>query len=268
MAVVVRAAADPSRLANHVRAAVRKLDPSLAVANIRLMDEIAERSFATHRFTLFLVGLFAAFALALAAGGIYGVISYSVNQRMHEVGMRMALGARGWDVMRLVLGHGVKIAAAGVILGLASATAMARVIRTLLYEVSGTDPVTFAGVAGWPSRSPRRVLCARAPHHQRRSHDRTARGVTLIPSIGADRHSYHSHPSWKVIARSRRGSDEKRKGRRRTPGAGRGVPASEMCFTQTHQLEKFACYCDASAMQIPTYTPSVPRFLPHSARLT
>jgi ABC-type antimicrobial peptide transport system permease subunit len=112
-----------------------------------LMDEIAERSFATHRFTLFLVGLFAALALALAAGGIYGVISYSVNQRMHEFGMRMALGARGWDVMRLVLGHGVKIAAAGVILGLASAAALARVIRTLLYEVSGTDPVTFAGVA-------------------------------------------------------------------------------------------------------------------------
>jgi len=147
MAVVVRAAADPSLLANHVRAAVRKLDPNLAVANVRLMDEIAEGSFATHRFTLFLVGLFAALALALAAAGIYGVISYSVNQRMHEFAMRMALGARGWDVMRLVLGHGMKIAAAGVILGLASAAALARVMRSLLYEVSGTDPVTFAGVA-------------------------------------------------------------------------------------------------------------------------
>ena len=95
----------------------------------------------------FLVGLFAPLALALAAAGIYGVISYSVNQRVHEFGMRMALGARGQDVMRLVLGHGVKIAAVGVILGLASAAALARVMRTLLYEVSGTDPVTFAGVA-------------------------------------------------------------------------------------------------------------------------
>jgi ABC-type lipoprotein release transport system permease subunit len=147
MAIVVRGAADPSQLANQVRAAVRKLDPGLAVANIRTMDEIAGSSFATHRFTLFLVGLFAALALALAAAGIYGVISYSVNQRVHEFAMRIALGARGWDVMRLVLGHGVRIAAAGVILGLASAAALARVMSTLLYEVSGTDPVTFAGVA-------------------------------------------------------------------------------------------------------------------------
>ena len=147
MAVVVRAAANPAQLANQVRAAVRRLDPNLAVANIRLMDEIAESSFSTHRFTLFLVGLFAALALALAAAGIYGVISYSVNQRMHEFAMRMALGARRWDVMRLVLGHGVKLAAVGVVLGLACAAVLARVLRTLLFEVSGTDPLTFAGVA-------------------------------------------------------------------------------------------------------------------------
>ena len=83
----------------------------------------------------------------LAAIGIYGVISYSVNQRMHEFGMRMALGARRWDLMRMIVGQGLRLSVAGAAIGLLCAAALARLLGTLLYGVSGTDPVTFGAVA-------------------------------------------------------------------------------------------------------------------------
>jgi ABC-type antimicrobial peptide transport system permease subunit len=111
------------------------------------MNDVANSAVASHRFTLFLVGLFAALALVLATIGIYGVISYSVNQRMQEFGMRMALGARPWDLMRMILGQGLRLSVLGTVIGLAGAAGLTRLLGSLLYGVGGRDPVTFAGVA-------------------------------------------------------------------------------------------------------------------------
>jgi predicted permease len=147
MSVVLRAATDPEPLANQLRQTVKELDAGLAVSDVRLMNQIADESVSSHRFALFLVGLFAVLALVLATIGMYGVISYSVNQRMHEFGVRMALGARPRDLMRLVLGQGVKLAIAGSAIGLLGAVALARLLGNLLYGISGADPVTFASVA-------------------------------------------------------------------------------------------------------------------------
>ena len=147
MSVAVRGSADPALLTNDLRQAVSQLDPSLAVANIRPMDEIADANVSTPRFALFLVALFAGLALTLAAIGIYGVISYAVSQRTHEFGLRMALGAQPGDVRRLVLRQGVKLALLGVALGLVGALALGRVLWSLLYQVSAADPVTFTSVS-------------------------------------------------------------------------------------------------------------------------
>jgi predicted permease len=147
LSIVLRAAADPSPLAAQLRSAVRSLDPGLAVSELRLLDEVASHAFSTPRFALFLVGLFAALALALAATGVYGVIAYTVNQRMHEFGMRMALGAGRGDLIRLVLGQGVRLAIVGVVAGLFGAAFLANLLGSLVYGVSRTDPPTFAAVA-------------------------------------------------------------------------------------------------------------------------
>ena len=147
MTVAVRGTSDPALLANDLRQAVRQLDPTLAVANIRPMDEIADANISTPRFALFLVAIFAGLALTLAAIGIYGVISYAVSQRTHEFGLRMALGAQPGDVRRLVLRQGVKLALVGVALGLVGALALGRVLWSLLYQVSAADPVTFTSVS-------------------------------------------------------------------------------------------------------------------------
>jgi ABC-type antimicrobial peptide transport system permease subunit len=125
---------------------VRELDPSLAVAHVRLLDRIVGEQFSTPRFALFLIGLFAALALLLAAIGIYGVISYSVSQRMHEFGMRVALGASSWNLIKMVMKQGVLLAVIGVAIGLGCALALAGVLDSLLYGVSGRDPLTLVGV--------------------------------------------------------------------------------------------------------------------------
>jgi len=147
MSLVVRAVGDPARLSGQIRAAVHHMDPNLAVADVRLMNEVAGASFSSPRFALFLAALFATLAGTLAAIGIYGVISYSVGQRTHEFGLRVALGAKPWDVLRHVMEQGVRLAAAGIVIGLGSALLLGRVLSALLYGVSAADPVTFTSVA-------------------------------------------------------------------------------------------------------------------------
>jgi predicted permease len=147
MSVVLRANADPELLVNALREQVRQLDPRLAVAEVMQMDRIADAGVATPRFALFLVGLFAGLALLLAAIGTYGVMSYSVGQRIHEFGVRMALGAKPADVLSLVVRQGLRLALLGVALGIVSALALGRVLQSLLYGIGVADPVTFAGVS-------------------------------------------------------------------------------------------------------------------------
>jgi predicted permease len=146
MSVVMRANSDPQLLGDALRNQVRQLDPSLALANVKLLDQITDESIATPRFAFFLVGLFAGLAIVLAAIGTYGVISYSVSQRIPEFGLRLALGAPPNDVLRLVLRQAASLAIGGVALGLVIALALARVLRSLVYNVSPIDPVTFISV--------------------------------------------------------------------------------------------------------------------------
>jgi len=147
MSVVLRGISDAGLLANDLREAVHQLDPTLAVAEIRPMDSIADANISLPRFALFLVMLFAGLALTLAAIGIYGVISYSVSRRTHEFGLRMALGAKPGDVLALVLRQGVRLALLGVVLGLAGALVLGRVLWSLLYQVRAADPLTYLAVA-------------------------------------------------------------------------------------------------------------------------
>jgi putative ABC transport system permease protein len=123
---------------------VPSVHPSLTPANIRSMDDVLAQSVAVPRFNMLLLSAFALIALALSAIGIYGVIGYSVAQRTHEIGVRMALGAERVDVLKLVLKEGVVVAAAGVALGLAGAAALSRVMTTLLFGITARDPLTFA----------------------------------------------------------------------------------------------------------------------------
>jgi predicted permease len=146
LTIVLRTDSTPTLLTEALRTRVRELDPSLAVAHVRLLDRIVGEQFSTPRFALFLIGLFAALALLLAAIGIYGVISYSVSQRMHEFGMRVALGASSWNLIKMVMKQGVLLAVIGVAIGLGCALALAGVLDSLLYGVSGRDPLTLVGV--------------------------------------------------------------------------------------------------------------------------
>jgi predicted permease len=146
ISVAIRSNSDPSQLANQLRAAVHGLDPDLALDDLRVMDKITGDAVSGQRFALYLVGLFAALALILAAFGLYGVISYTVNQRQHEFGLRMALGAKAWDLVRMVVTQGWILSAIGAAVGLLSAALLTRFLRSLLYGVSETDPITFAAV--------------------------------------------------------------------------------------------------------------------------
>ena len=148
MAVVVRAAGDPESLADSVRAAVWELDRELPVGEVLPLEHhLAERE-ARRRFYTALLGVFSLLALALASVGIYGVLSYTVHQQFAELGLRMALGARQRDVFLQVLGGGLALAGTGVVLGLALALVLTRFLRSLLWQVSPTDPLTYALLAG------------------------------------------------------------------------------------------------------------------------
>jgi len=145
--LAVRASGDPHSLISAVRAAVRDIDPSLPLAQVRTMDEVLAGARSRPRFLTTLLGLFSFTALLLAAIGLYGVISYSVTRRMTEFGIRMAMGARTGDVLGLVLSQGLKLAGAGVLAGALGALALTRLIRGLLFGVSSFDPLTFFSMA-------------------------------------------------------------------------------------------------------------------------
>ena len=147
LAVVIRGRSDPRLLADALRNEVHRLDPSLALADVQLMDKIVDSSISTPRFAFALVGLFAGLAIVLAAIGTYGVISYSVSQRTPELGIRMALGAVRGDVLRLVLWHAAKLALLGTALGVLGAFTFSRLLKSLIFQVSPLDPATFASVA-------------------------------------------------------------------------------------------------------------------------
>ncbi len=146
MSVVIRAGGNAELLADALRNQVHQLDPSLAVADLKVMDRIVGASVATPRFTFMLVGVFAGLAIVLAAIGTYGVIAYSVGQRTTEFGLRMALGAQQGNVLRLVLSQAVKLAAAGTAIGLVVSLLLARVLKTLIFQVSPTDPTIYSAV--------------------------------------------------------------------------------------------------------------------------
>jgi putative ABC transport system permease protein len=148
MTIVIRTTgADPSGMAASVRSIIRQISKDQPVYDVRTMNELLSESVARRRFNMMLLGLFASVALLLAAIGLYGVMSYSVSQRTHEIGIRIALGARHLDVLRLVVGQGMWLAFAGVALGTLAAYFVTRVLSRMLFGISTTDTFTFAGVA-------------------------------------------------------------------------------------------------------------------------
>jgi ABC-type antimicrobial peptide transport system permease subunit len=144
---VVRTGGDQQSMAAAVRNELRKIDRDQPITEITTLAQLRSRSVAQQRLNTLLVGLFAAIALALAAIGVYGVISYSVTQRTHEIGIRVALGAQAGDVLKLVVGQGMALVLIGIAVGLAASFALTRLMEGLLFDVSATDPLTFIVIA-------------------------------------------------------------------------------------------------------------------------
>jgi putative ABC transport system permease protein len=136
----------PVDLSAALRAAVREADPDMPVAEIRPMTQVLSNSIAAQQFLVWLMGIFAALALLLTIVGVYGVLSYQVSQRTPEIGIRMALGARPGDVLKMVIREGMLLASIGIVIGLVAAFALTRLMSSLLFNVSRTDPITYAGV--------------------------------------------------------------------------------------------------------------------------
>jgi putative ABC transport system permease protein len=145
--LTVRVAGEPSSIVAAVREQIRQSDPALPVFQVRTMEEVRQLSFWQFRLFGWMFGIFGVVALLLASIGVYGVLSYSVSQRTQEIGVRVALGAERAHVLRLVVWQGLKLAAVGIVVGLGAAFGVTRFIRTLLYNVTPTDPVSFAAVA-------------------------------------------------------------------------------------------------------------------------
>jgi predicted permease len=147
MYIVVRSASNPSQLTGAVRGEISALDKTLPVFNVKPMEQVIGERMSPKRLATFMMAVFALLALALAGIGIYAVMSYAVSQRTHEIGIRMALGAQAKDIFTLVIAQGLMLTLVGVVIGLAGALAMTRALAQLLYGVSATDPITFAGIS-------------------------------------------------------------------------------------------------------------------------
>jgi putative ABC transport system permease protein len=146
MQLIVRTAVEPGTLIGPVRQAIHALDPDMPLYKVSSMRQLISASMAQRRFTLLLIAVFATVALLMAAIGLYGVMAYSVTQRRQEIGIRMALGADAGDVQKLVISRGMKLMLFGVVIGLGGALALTRLLRSLLFGVSATDPITFTAI--------------------------------------------------------------------------------------------------------------------------
>jgi FtsX-like permease family/MacB-like periplasmic core domain len=144
---VIRTTGDPLKELGAIKEKIREENPTQTFLSIATMDQLVDRTISQRRFNLMLLGSFAALALILAAVGLYGLISYMTAQRTHEIGLRMALGAQTGDVLKLVIGQGIKLALIGVLIGVGGALAVTRLMRSLLFGVSAVDPLTFMVVA-------------------------------------------------------------------------------------------------------------------------
>jgi putative ABC transport system permease protein len=147
MTLVVRTAGEPTAMTEAIRNAVLQIDKEQPIAKVRTLAQSLSTSIAQRQFSMLLLGVFAAVALGLAAVGIYGVLSYAVAQRTHEIGIRLALGAGGREIFKLIVGQGMKLALVGVAAGALGALALTRLMSGLLFSVSPADPWTFASIA-------------------------------------------------------------------------------------------------------------------------
>ncbi|HEX7779565.1 MAG TPA: FtsX-like permease family protein, partial [Vicinamibacterales bacterium] len=147
MWVLVKSTGEPSQLAGAVRQTVREIDRRLPAYSITPLATVLSESVASRRFSMVLLGVFALLAIVLAAVGLYGVVAYTVSQRTREIGLRMAIGARPGDVLRMVVGGGMKLAAIGVAIGLAAAVGVARLVEKLLFGVTPSDPASYGATA-------------------------------------------------------------------------------------------------------------------------
>jgi putative ABC transport system permease protein len=145
--LVVKTNGDPKGLVPAIRGSLRSLDKEIPISQVQTMEEVVSRSLAQRRLSMSLLVVFAVLAGLLAAVGIYGVMTYIVAQRTHEMGIRLAMGASSIDVLKLVLRDGAKLATVGVVIGISAAFALTRVIARLLYGVSAVDPISFAGIS-------------------------------------------------------------------------------------------------------------------------
>jgi putative ABC transport system permease protein len=145
--VVARTQSDPNAMVQAVKQQIWKVDSQLPVTKLKTMDDVSAASFAARRFNMLLLAIFAGLALVLAAVGIYGVMSYAVTQRTQEIGIRMALGARATDVLKLIIRNGMALTLLGVVIGVGGASALTRLLATLLFGVTPTDKPTFVAVS-------------------------------------------------------------------------------------------------------------------------
>jgi putative ABC transport system permease protein len=144
---ILRTQGDPTLLSASIRNEMRQIDPTVPMRNLYPLEQLVTRSVATQRFNLILLGLFAGLGLLLTAVGIYGVMAYNVSQRTHEIGLRIALGAKPRDVLTMVIKQGMTLALIGVAIGIAASFALTRVIKNLLFNVGATDALTFVAVS-------------------------------------------------------------------------------------------------------------------------